>query len=44
MPTAAPDPSGPLYAPDMNGNGVLTDDERDADGDGLATGTSRTAA
>ncbi len=35
QPTAAPDPSGPLYYLDMNGNGVLTDDERDADGDGL---------
>jgi hypothetical protein len=33
--TPAPDPSGPLYYMDMNGDGLLTDDERDADGDGL---------
>jgi hypothetical protein len=32
---AAPDPAGPLYYQDMDGNGVLSDDERDADGDGL---------
>ena len=32
---AAPDPSGPLYYQDMNGDGWLGDDERDADGDGL---------
>ncbi|MEA2480433.1 MAG: hypothetical protein QOJ07_2355 [Thermoleophilaceae bacterium] len=32
---AAPDPNGPLYYQDLNGNGVLSDDERDADGDGL---------
>src|SRR5215211_973936 len=35
VPTPAPDPSGPLYYLDINGNGVLSDDERDADGDGL---------
>jgi hypothetical protein len=32
-------PTGPLangYNRDMNGNGVLSDDERDADGDGIA--------
>ena len=32
---AAPDPSGPLYYLDIDGNGWLGDDERDADGDGL---------
>jgi hypothetical protein len=36
VPTAAPDPTGPLYYLDMNGDGVLSDDERDADGDGLS--------
>jgi hypothetical protein len=36
QPQAAPDPSGPLYYLDMNHNGTLTDDERDADGDGLS--------
>src|SRR4051812_41948229 len=36
QPQAAPDPSGPLYALDINGNGTLTDDERDGDGDGLS--------
>jgi len=36
QPQAAPDPAGPLYALDINGNGVLTDDERDADGDALS--------
>ena len=32
---AAPDPTGPLYYQDIDGNGWLGDDERDADGDGL---------
>src|SRR4051794_15992039 len=36
VPTAAPDPNGPLYSLDMNHNGTLSDDERDADGDGLS--------
>jgi hypothetical protein len=36
QPQAAPDPAGPLYALDINGNGVLTDDERDADADALS--------
>ena len=36
QPQAAPDPSGPLYALDMNHNGTLSDDERDADGDALS--------
>src|SRR3954452_7636310 len=36
QPQVAPDPAGPLYALDINGNGTLTDDERDADGDGLS--------
>jgi len=35
QPQAAPDPSGPLYYLDINHNGTLTDDERDADGDAL---------
>lgn len=35
VPTPAPDPAGPLYYLDMDRNGYLTDDERDADGDGL---------
>ena len=34
--TPAPDPAGPLYYLDMNRNTVLSDDERDADGDGLS--------
>ena len=36
VPTPAPDPNGPLYYLDMNRNGVLSDDERDADGDALS--------
>jgi hypothetical protein len=36
QPQAAPDPAGPLYYLDINGNGALSDDERDADGDGLS--------
>lgn len=35
VPTAAPDPAGPQYYFDIDGNGALSDDERDADGDGL---------
>jgi hypothetical protein len=35
VPTAAPSQSGPLYYMDLDKNGILTDDERDADGDGL---------
>jgi hypothetical protein len=35
VPTPAPSPAGPLYYLDMDHNGVLSDDERDADGDGL---------
>jgi hypothetical protein len=34
-PQPAPDPNGPYYYQDLNGNGVLSDDELDADGDGL---------
>jgi hypothetical protein len=32
---AAPSSSGPLYYMDLDGDGTLSDDERDADGDGL---------
>lgn len=35
QPEPAPDPSGPLYTLDMNHDGTLSDDERDADADGL---------
>lgn len=34
-PNGADTPTGPTYL-DMDGNGVLTDDEKDADGDGLS--------